>query len=69
MKYTYGVSTVGSVLDLGLMQLHLLLRQHRLDFRVLLADDLEEVLGKHLGALHLLLVWSTESESFNVNVD
>ena len=59
--YTYGVSTVGGVLDLGLMQLHLLLRQHRLHFRMLLADDLEEVLGEHLGALDLLLVRAADS--------
>ena len=43
MEYTYGVSTVGGVLDLCLMKLHLLLLNDCFDLIVLLANDLEEV--------------------------
>lgn len=39
--YTYGISTVGGVLDLGLMQLHLLLCQERLHFRVFLMNNFQ----------------------------
>ena len=57
--YTYGISTVGSVLDLCLMKFHLLLRQHLFHFRVFCAYDLQEILCERLRALHLLLVGAT----------
>ena len=41
--YTYGISTVGSVLDLCLMKFHLLLCYDGLDLRMFLADDFEQI--------------------------
>ena len=43
MEYTYGVSTVGGVLGLGLMKFHLLLLNDCFDLIVLLANDLEKI--------------------------
>ena len=54
--YTYGVSTVGGVLDLSLMQLHLLLRQNRLHLGVFFPYDFEEVFCEDFRTLHLSLV-------------
>lgn len=56
MEYTYGVSTVGGVLDLCLMELHLLLRDDGLDLCVLLPYYFEQILCQNLGALNLTFV-------------
>ena len=57
--YTYGISTVGSVLDLCLVELHLLLREDGLHLVVLLLDDFEEVFCEGFCALDLAFVWTS----------
>ena len=57
--YTYGISTVGSVLDLCLMELHLLLVYYRLHFGVFRSYDFEKIFGKDFGTRDLTLVWSS----------
>ena len=56
MEHTYTISTVGSVLSLCLVELHLLLLQNRLHFRVFGAYDLEQVLRESFCTLHLLFI-------------
>ena len=56
MEYTYGVSTVGGVLDLCLMKFHLLLLDESLDLGMFLPDDLEQILSEYLSPLHLTFI-------------
>ena len=56
MEHTYTVSIVSSVLDLCLVELHLLLRQNRLHFRVFFPYYDKQVLRQSFRALHLLLI-------------
>ena len=66
--YTYGISTVGSVLDLGLVEFHLLLLEDGLHLFVFLFDDVEQVLCEHLGALDLSFIGTsaTNEQTFMV---
>ena len=64
--YTYGISTVGGVLDLGLMKFHLLLRQNRLHLCVFLTHNVQQVLCEHFGALYLSFVRPSDTNERNV---
>lgn len=59
MKYTYGVSTVGGVLDLCLVKFQLLLMDDGLDFCMFCAYYVKEIFGEDLGPLHLPFVRPT----------
>ena len=61
MKYTYGV-TIGGVLHLGLVKLHLLLLHNGFDFSVLLPNDLQQIFGQNLRPLNLAFVRSTTGQ-------
>ncbi len=61
MEHTYTVSTVSSVLDLCLMELHLLLLQERLHFVVFSTHNLEQVFGECFRTLYLLFVRAADT--------
>ena len=58
MEHTYTVSTVSSVLDLCLVEFHLLLLQKRLDLRVFFLHYNQQVFRESFRTLYLLLVWT-----------
>ena len=66
--YTYGISTVGSVLDLCLVELHLLLREDGLHLVVFLLDDFEKIFCEGFCALDLAFVGASVNHHCNNSV-
>ena len=69
MEYTYGVSTVGGVLDLCLMKFHLLLLDDGLDLSVFLAYNFEKVFSENLRTLNLTFIRASVYESSKERVE
>ena len=64
-SYTYSISTISSILNLGLMQLHLLLLNYCFYFGVFGTDDFQEIFCQHFGSRYLAFIRSSRIQNTN----
>jgi len=62
LERTHSHGTIGCILSLRLMQLHLLLMKNSLSFRMLLTNNKQKVISQHLRPCDLTFIGSTKQD-------